>query len=33
MEEQLKAKKADVEMMEVEIAPAEPEKRGRSRKS
>jgi hypothetical protein len=33
IEEQLKAKKVDVEMMEVEIAPAEPEKRGRSRKS
>jgi len=33
IEEQLKSKKVDVEMMEVEIAPAEPEKRGRSRKS
>jgi hypothetical protein len=33
IEEQLKAKKVDVEMMEVEIAPAEPVKRGRPRKS
>jgi hypothetical protein len=33
IEEQLKSKKVDVEMMEVEIAPAEPEKRGRPRKS
>lgn len=33
IEEQLKAKKVDVEMMEVEIAPTEPIKRGRPRKS
>jgi LPS O-antigen subunit length determinant protein (WzzB/FepE family) len=33
IEEQLKAKKVDVEMMEVEIAPTEPAKRGRPRKS
>jgi LPS O-antigen subunit length determinant protein (WzzB/FepE family) len=33
IEEQLKAKKVDVEMMEVEIAPTEPVKRGRPRKS
>jgi len=33
IEEQLKSKKVDVEMMEVEIAPAEPVKRGRPRKS
>ena len=33
LEEQLKANKVDVEMMEVEIAPTEPIKRGRPRKS
>jgi IS4 transposase len=33
IEEQLKSKKVDVEMMEVEIAPTEPVKRGRPRKS
>jgi LPS O-antigen subunit length determinant protein (WzzB/FepE family) len=33
IEEQLKSKKVDVEMMEVEIAPTEPIKRGRPRKS
>jgi hypothetical protein len=33
IEEQLKSKKVDVEMMEVEIAPTDPVKRGRPRKS
>jgi IS4 transposase len=33
IEEQLKSKKVDVEMMEIEIAPTEPVKRGRPRKS